>query len=82
MNVASQDRVRELSQLVSSGEYEVDPADVAEAMVSELIWNNVPDLTELIHAGAFRRRSPRLRGLVRVRRLVDGPIPHTTALSA
>jgi hypothetical protein len=81
MSVASQPKVREITELVGSGEYEVDPVTVAEAMVSRMVWDDIPDLTPWITAGTRRRQQPRLRGVVKLRRVIAGPMP-PTALSA
>lgn len=82
MSVDTQLRVRELTELVRCGEYEVDPAAVAEAMLSRMVWDDVPDLTADAAPAERPRRPPRLRGLIRVRRLVARPIPPGAPLRA
>jgi Anti-sigma-28 factor, FlgM len=81
MSIATQDRVREIAEQVQGGQYEVDPAVVAQAIVGRLVWDDVPDLTPPSTGEPRRRQPPRLRGLVRVRRLIAGPMP-PTAFSA
>ncbi len=75
MSVITQDRAREIAERVQADGYEIDPTVVAQAMISRLVWEDVPDLDRLPRAGAEQRRPPRLRGLVRARRLIAAPLP-------
>ena len=83
MSVISQDRIQDIGELVRSREYHVDPLAVADAIVQRIVWEAPPDLMPAADPVARQRQPTRLRGLVRVRRLVPPPpLAPRTALRA
>lgn len=74
MSLDCQDRVREITEQVRAGQYTVDPRVVAGAIVSRLVWDDVPEILPVVGDGPGPRRvdPPRLRGLIRVGKLVPG----------
>jgi hypothetical protein len=81
MSVDCQDRIQDLSELVRSREYRVDPVAVADAILRRIVWEDVPEVA-VADAEACRPQPPRLRGLVRVQRLVPAPMTPQARLSA
>jgi hypothetical protein len=76
VSITCQDRVQGLGERVRFGDYQVDPEAVADAIVRRIFWEDVPaveDVPDVLSVSAIADpgpRSPRLRGLVRVRSLV------------
>ncbi|HZU59633.1 MAG TPA: hypothetical protein VE983_01640 [Solirubrobacteraceae bacterium] len=60
MTEQRQDRVRALAELIRAEQYAVDPAEVADALLRHVRWEDVPDLSELIAPVSERRRIFRL----------------------
>ncbi|HEY1522987.1 MAG TPA: hypothetical protein VGF70_08245 [Solirubrobacteraceae bacterium] len=83
MSVYCQEKVQGITELVRGHGYEVDPVAVADAIVRRIVWEDPPpDVMPADHAGPVRQPT-RLRGLVRVRRLVSPPpLAPRTALRA
>jgi hypothetical protein len=68
MREQSQDRVRQLTELIRHQEYQVDPSGVADALLRHVRWEDVPDLAELTASVPRRRRRFQLRGVLRASR--------------
>ena len=83
MSVICQDRIQDIGELVRSREYHVDPLAVADAIVRRIVWEAPPDVVPPAAQVGRQRQPTRLRGLVRVRRLVSPPpLNPRTALRA
>jgi hypothetical protein len=53
-----ENRIKELSRLVKTGEYEVDPHEVASALVEEELANPFPTVRAKAQAAATSSTSP------------------------
>jgi hypothetical protein len=73
VSVDCQDKVQGIAELVHGDGYEVDPVAVADAIVRRIVWEDPPDELPLADRTGRPRQTTRLRGLVRVRRLVSPP---------
>lgn len=74
MSVDCQDRVQDIGELVRNREYHIDPLAVADAIVRRIVWEDPPsEEMPAVDKASLPYRPPRLRGLVRVRRLVSPP---------
>jgi hypothetical protein len=82
VSVDCQDKVQGISELVRGHGYEVDPIAVADAIVRRIVWEDAPpDVVASADQTGVPHQPTRLRGLVRVRRLVSpAPLAPRTAL--
>lgn len=69
MSTQRQDKVQQIAEQMRAQAYCVDPGTVADALLARLRWDDVPDLAELTSPPAPRRWIPRVRFVIRVRRL-------------
>jgi hypothetical protein len=82
VSVDCQDKVQALGQLVRSHDYDVDPVAVADAILRRFTWDDLPEAELPTAEAGHDRRPPRLRGVVRVRRLASPVLARRAPLSA
>jgi hypothetical protein len=82
VRVDCQDNVQAIGQLVRSQDYDIDPVAVADAILRRFTWDDLPGAELATVEAGHDPRPPRLRGLVRVRRLGSPVLARRAPLSA